>query len=65
MRDRQRPREVGEEDDARLQRRNEQRLAADVGRSKVDAELRDAASDLVARQIDLPDRVAVGREAPG
>jgi len=65
VRDRQRPREVGEEDDARLQRRNEQRLAADVGRSKVDAELRDAASDLVARQIDLPDRVAVGREAPG
>ncbi len=65
MRDRQRPREVGEEDDARLQRRDEQRLAADVGRSKVDAELRDAASDLVARQIDLPDRVAVGREAPG
>jgi hypothetical protein len=61
----QRPREVGEEDGARLQRRDEQRLAAGVRLREVGAELCDAAADLLARQVDLPDRVAVGGEAAG
>ena len=65
MRDGEGAREVGEEDRARLQRPDEQRLAARVGGGELRAELGDAAPDLLARQVDLPDRVAVGREAVG
>jgi hypothetical protein len=62
MRDRQRPREVGEEDGAGLERRDEQRLAAGVRLCQLRAELADPAPDLVAGQVDLPDRVSIGRE---
>jgi hypothetical protein len=65
VRNRQRAREVGEEDGARLQRCDEQRLAAGVGVGELAAELRDAALDLAACEIDVPDRVAVGGEASG
>ena len=65
VRDRQGAGEVGEEDGARLERRDEQRLAARVGVGQLGAELGDAAPDLVAGQVDLPDRVAVGREQAG
>ena len=65
MRDRQGAGEVGEEDGAGLERRDEQRLAARVGGGELGAELADAARDLVAGQVDLPDRVAVGREQAG
>ena len=65
VRDRQRTREVGEEDGAGLQRRDEQRLAARVRRGQLGAELADAAPDLVAGQVDLPDRVTVGLEQAG
>jgi hypothetical protein len=65
MRDRQCSGEIGEEDGARLQRCDEERLAAGVRLRQLGAELDDAPPDLLARQIDLPDRVAVGREAAG
>ena len=58
VRDRQRPREVGEEDRARLQRRDEERVPPLVGGGDLDAELGDAARDLLAREVDLPDRSA-------
>jgi hypothetical protein len=61
----QRAREVGQEDDARLQRRDEQRLAPGVGAGQLGAELGDSASDLVPREVDLPDRVALGGEERG
>jgi hypothetical protein len=63
VRDRQRAREIGEEDGAGLERRDQQWLAAGVGRRQLVAELVDAATDLRAGQVDVPDRVAVGREA--
>ena len=46
VKDRQRPREVGEEDGARLQGRDEQRLAALVVGGDLGAELGDARGDL-------------------
>jgi hypothetical protein len=61
----QRAGEVGEEDRARLERRDEERLAAGVGVGELRSELGDAAADLVAGQVDLPDRVAFGREQAG
>jgi hypothetical protein len=65
MRHGQRPGEVGEEDRARLERRDEQRLEACVAPGELGAQLRDAAADLDPREVDLPDRVARGREALG
>jgi hypothetical protein len=65
VRDRQRAREVGEEDGTRLERRDEQRLAARVGLRQLGAELDDTAADVLAGQVDLPDRVAVGLEGGG
>jgi hypothetical protein len=63
--DGERAREVAEEDGARLQRRDEERLAVAVRERQLRAELGDAAPDLVPRQVDLPDRVAVRREPRG
>jgi len=65
VRDRQGAREVGEEDGARLERRDEQRLEARVRIGELNAELVDPALDLVTGQVDLPDRVAVGSEQAG
>jgi hypothetical protein len=62
VRDRQRAGEVGEEDRARLERRDQQRLEACVRGSQLRAELADTPSELVPGQVDLPDRVPVGRE---
>jgi hypothetical protein len=56
VRDPDRAGEVGEEDDARLQRRDEQRLAAVVVPRDLVSELPDACSQLPAREVDLPDR---------
>jgi hypothetical protein len=53
--DRQRAREVGEEDEARLQRPDEDRLPALVVARDLLAELADARTELVCRQIDLAD----------
>jgi hypothetical protein len=58
MRDRQGAGEVGEEDGARLQRRDEQRLAACIRIGELCAELADAATDLRTGQVDIPDGVS-------
>jgi hypothetical protein len=65
MGDRKRAREVAEEDGAGLQRRDEDRVLVAVDLRQLSTQLDDAAADLVARQVDLPDRVAVGRETRG
>jgi len=65
VRDRQRAGEVSEEDGTRLERRDEQGLAARVGLGQLGAELADPAPDLVTGQVDLPDRVALRREQAG
>jgi hypothetical protein len=53
--DRRRARKVGEEDETRLQRRDEQRLAPVVVGGNLRTELLDAALDLVAAEVDLAD----------
>ena len=53
VQDRQRPREVGEEDGARLQRRDEHRLAAGVVGGDRGAELAHARGDLGGREVHL------------
>jgi hypothetical protein len=63
--DRERPRQVGEEDDARLQRRHQQRVFPGVGGRELGPELPDATLDLLAGEVDLPDRVSVRRELAG
>jgi hypothetical protein len=55
--ERQRARQVGDEDEARLQGADEQRLAAGVIGSYLLAELRDPRRDLLGGEIDLADRV--------
>ena len=54
-----RAREVGEEEDARLQRGDEHRLATLVVAGDLGAELRHPRPDLLRGEIDLPD-AAVG-----
>jgi hypothetical protein len=58
----QRAREVGEEDGARLERRDEQRFAARVGLCQLLPELGNPAADLLAGQVDVPDGVSVCRQ---
>ena len=53
VQDRQRPREVGEEDGTRLQRRDEHRLAAGVVGGDRGAELAHARGDLGGREVHL------------
>jgi hypothetical protein len=57
MEDRCRAREVGDEDQARLQRGDEKRLAVAVLGGDLAPELRDARSDLRGGEIDLTDPV--------
>jgi hypothetical protein len=52
VRDAKRAREVGDEDDARLERRDEQRLAAVVVPRELLAELADARAQLLPREVD-------------
>jgi hypothetical protein len=56
----QRTRQVGQKDEARLQRADQQRLAAGVVGGDLLAELRDAGRDLLCGEVDLPDRIDVG-----
>jgi hypothetical protein len=56
VRDRQRARQVGEKDEAGLQRRDEQRLAPGVVACDLAAELGDPRRELLPRQVDLADR---------
>jgi hypothetical protein len=58
VRDPERPREVGDEDEARLQRRDEQRLAAVVVSYELAAELADARLQLLPREVDLAEATA-------
>jgi hypothetical protein len=53
VRDRERAGKVGEEDEARLQRRDEQRVAPFVVVRNLAAELLDARLQLLAREVDL------------
>jgi hypothetical protein len=53
VRDRDRAREVGQEDEARLQERDEQQVAAGVLAGDLRAELADAGIQLLRREKDL------------
>jgi hypothetical protein len=56
--DPERAREVGDEDDARLQRRDEERLAAVVVARELAAELADTRLQLLPREVDLAEAAA-------
>jgi hypothetical protein len=58
--DRQRPRQVGEENDAGLQRRDEQRLELLVIAGDLSAQLRYPGGDLAGRQVDVADGRVLG-----
>jgi hypothetical protein len=63
--DRERARQVGEEDEARLQTADQDRLAARVVLADLLAELLDARTDLVGGEVDLADpSVEIGRDGP-
>jgi hypothetical protein len=64
MEDRHRAGEVGDEDEARLQRRDEHRLAVGVVARDLGPELPNAFGDLGGRELDLSDPV-VGRSMTG
>jgi hypothetical protein len=55
-------REVGQEDGARLERRDEQRLAFCIRVGELCAELADPATDLRTGQVDVPDGVSIRRQ---
>jgi hypothetical protein len=55
VQDRKRAREVGKEDEARLQRRDEKGLAPGIVVGDLQPELGDAAGDFVRRQVNLAD----------
>jgi hypothetical protein len=59
VQERERTREIGDEDEARLQRADEQRLTPGVVGRDLLAELRDPSRDLLCGEVDLPDRVDV------
>jgi hypothetical protein len=53
--DLERAREVGQEDEARLQRRDEDRVGVDVVQRDLRRQLANAAADLLTREVDLAD----------
>jgi hypothetical protein len=55
VRDRDRAREVGEEDEARLQQRDEEQVAAGVVAGDLGAQLADAALQLLGGEEDVAD----------
>jgi hypothetical protein len=64
MVNRDRARQVGDEEEARLQRADEERLAPPVVVRDLAAELVDASSDLARGEVDVADAlVVVGQEA--
>jgi len=63
VRDAQRARQVGDEDEARFQRRDEQRLAAVVVAAQLAPELTDARLQLPAREVDLAEARAATYDA--
>jgi hypothetical protein len=60
MVDRDRAREVGEKEEARLQRPDEQRLAPGVVARELAPELRDASLDLRCGEVDVSDALVAG-----
>jgi hypothetical protein len=63
VRNAERAREVGEEDEARLQRRDEQRLAAVVVTGELAAELAYARRQLLAGEVDVAEARAAAYDA--
>jgi hypothetical protein len=63
VRDRQGAREIGQEDGARLERRDEQRFASRIRVGELGAELDDPLPDLRTGQIDVPDGVSIRRQS--
>jgi hypothetical protein len=63
VRDAQGAREVRDEDEARFQRRDEQRLAAVVVAAQLAPELTDARLQLLAREVDLAEARAATYDA--
>ena len=63
VRDGSRAGEVGDEDEARLQRRDEQRLTAVVVARELAAELSNACLQLPAREVDLAEALAAAYDA--
>jgi hypothetical protein len=55
VRDRDRPREIGEEDEARLEERDQQKVAVGVVRGDLGAELPDARLELLGGEKGLAD----------
>jgi len=55
VQERQRARQVGQEDERRLQGADEQRLLTGVVGGDLLAELRDTGRDLLGREVDLSD----------
>jgi len=60
--DRERTRQIGQEDGARLEWCDEQRLASCIRFGELCAELADAATDLRTGQVDIPDGMSVCRQ---
>jgi len=54
MVNRQSPREIGDEDDAGFERRDQQRFASLVVTGDLPPELGDACPQLLAREVDVP-----------
>ena len=63
VRDGDRARQIRDEDDARLQGGDEQRLPPVVVANDLPAQLLDAPPDLLTREVDVPDLVQRGYEA--
>jgi hypothetical protein len=63
VRDPERPREIGDEDEARLQRRDEQRLEAVVIPAQLPAELTNTGRQLLPREVDLAEALAATYDA--
>jgi hypothetical protein len=63
VRDAQRPREIGEENEASLQRRDQERLESVVVPGDLTAELADARLQLLAGEVDLPETWAPAYDA--
>ena len=63
VRDAERAGEVGDEDDARLERRDEQRLAAVVVARQLAPELPDTRLDLLPREVDGAEAGAAAYDA--
>jgi hypothetical protein len=61
--DRGRPRQVGEEDEARLEESDEDRLAARVVLRDLAAELRYTRRDLLGGEVDGADALVEGQDA--